>query len=201
MTQVMLDLPLDPRAPWLCFLSMLFVYTFAKTVRFDPTADALNDPERTAFLLRWRAPLIAAGVLGFGLGAWHAYRWQVLFLYLFPVLTAVLYDVKLLPAGYHYRRLKDITGVKSVVVAVAWSVLVILYPWAAASLTRSVRNCENAENVLVCVTCQFRRPRRQGRPSRAVLDAGAAAARHHSTHHSRSSVAVRNFQNFCTELT
>lgn len=128
MTQVMLDLPLDPRAPWLCFLSMLFVYTFAKTVRFDPTADALNDPERTAFLLRWRAPLIAAGVLGFGLGAWQAYRWQVLFLYIFPVLTAVLYDVKLLSAGYRYRRLKDITGVKSVVVAVTWSVLGTLLP-------------------------------------------------------------------------
>lgn len=132
MTQAMLGLSFDMRAAWLCFLSMFFVYTFAKTVRFDPTADALNDPERTSFLLRWRVPLIALGVLGFGLGAWQAHRWQVLWLYLFPVLTAVFYDIKFLPATYRYRRLKDITGVKSVVVALAWSVLGTLVPVSLA---------------------------------------------------------------------
>ncbi len=132
MTQAMLGLPFDLRAAWLCLLSMFFVYTFAKTVRFDPTADALNDPERTTFLLRWRVPLIALGVLGFGLGAWQAHRWQVLWLYVFPVLTAVFYDIKFLPASFRYRRLKDITGVKSVVVAVAWSVLGTLVPVSLA---------------------------------------------------------------------
>ncbi len=132
MTQAMLGLPFDLRACWLCFLCMFFVYTFAKTVRFDPTADALNDPERTGFLLRWRVPLIALGVLLFAIGTWQAHRWQVLWLYLFPVLTAVLYDIKILPARFHYRRLKDLTGVKSVVVAIAWSVLGTLVPVSLA---------------------------------------------------------------------
>jgi 4-hydroxybenzoate polyprenyltransferase len=124
--QVLLGLPLDPMGPWLCFVSMYAVYTFAKTVRFDPVADGVNDPERTEFLKRWRGPLIALAAICFGVGWWQAPGLR--FLLVWPVLTAVAYDVKFLPGSFRYRRLKDITGVKSLVVAITWSVLTVMLP-------------------------------------------------------------------------
>lgn len=110
--------------------SLYLVYTFAKTVRFDPQADAVNDPERTAFLLRWRRPLIASAALAYAWGMAAALRHglDVAALFVFPVAIAVLYDVKVLPEGWRYRRLKDLTGVKSLVVAVTWAVAGVLLP-------------------------------------------------------------------------
>jgi 4-hydroxybenzoate polyprenyltransferase len=110
-------------ACWLAGLSMFFVYTFAKTVRFDPQADWENDPERMQFLQRWRWPLVALASFGFLHGLWLTWgdagrAW----LFVFALVGAVFYNVKWLPASYRYRRLKDITGVKSLVVALIWGV-------------------------------------------------------------------------------
>lgn len=112
------------------FLSIFLVYTFAKTVCLDPEADRVNDPDRTAFLLRWRRPLIASAVGGWlaGLVVALGHGVEAAGLFAFPMASAVLYDVKLLPAGWRYRRLKDITGVKSLVVALTWAVLGVLLP-------------------------------------------------------------------------
>ncbi|MGE0489403.1 MAG: UbiA family prenyltransferase [Vulcanimicrobiota bacterium] len=114
----------------LAVMSMYWVYTFAKTVRFDPAADAVNDPERTAFLKRWRLPLIVWGISALVVGSYLA--WQrsatTLFIFLLPALAGVLYDVKFLPTGFRYRRLKDITGVKGLVVALAWTILTVGLP-------------------------------------------------------------------------
>lgn len=116
-------------ACWLAFLSMFFVYTFAKTVRFDPQADFANDPDRMRFLLRWRWPLIALASLGFLYGLQLTWNQPVrAWLFAFPLVGAILYDVKWLPASFRYRRLKDITGVKSLVVAVIWGVLTTWLP-------------------------------------------------------------------------
>lgn len=114
-----LDIHQAGEASLLSFLSIYFIYTFAKTVRFDPVADQVNDPERTEFLLRWRRPLVALGVVGYAAGLLLSARhggW-VLATFAFGVGVAILYDVKFLPSGWRYRRLKDITGVKSLVVA------------------------------------------------------------------------------------
>jgi len=125
-----------PQAYWLCGLSMFFVYTFAKTVRFDPQADMANDPERMGFLMRWRWPLIALASLGFLQGLWltmgHPLR---AWLFTFALMGAVLYDVKWLPKGFRYRRLKDITGVKSLVVALIWGVQTAALPAYDAGLS------------------------------------------------------------------
>ncbi|MBX3168803.1 MAG: UbiA family prenyltransferase [Candidatus Eremiobacteraeota bacterium] len=124
-----------PTACWLCGLSMFFVYTFAKTVRFDPQADMANDPERMEFLMRWRWPLVATASLGFlhGLCLTRADGPRAL-LFTFALLGAVLYDVKWLPRGFRYRRLKDITGVKSLVVAIIWGVQTAALPASDAGL-------------------------------------------------------------------
>mgnify|MGYP003584514605 FL=1 len=108
---------------------MFFVYTFAKTVRFDPQADLANDPERMSFLMRWRGPLITLASLGFLHGLWLTRTDGTrALLFTFALLGAILYDVKWLPRGLRYRRLKDITGVKSLVVALIWGVQTAALP-------------------------------------------------------------------------
>ena len=118
-----------PRSILLCGISMYLVYTFAKTVRCDPQADFANDPERMEFLQRWRKPLIAlAGVL-FILGTVLCRGdFAQFLLFIYPILGAAAYDVKWLPASFRYRRLKDVTGVKSLFVAFIWGTTNVLMP-------------------------------------------------------------------------
>jgi 4-hydroxybenzoate polyprenyltransferase len=126
----LLGMPPSLEPPLLAFACIYFVYTFAKTIHFDPKADAVNDPERTALLLRWRVPLIVSAFLAYGAGLWTAGRHDhfALGLMLFPVVVALFYDLKFLPATFRYRRLKDIPGVKSLVVAVTVALLTVLLP-------------------------------------------------------------------------
>ena len=128
LNQSCLGLARDPRPCILAFATMFMVYTFAKAIHFDPLADQVNDPERTAFLVRWRKPLVAAAVSLYGVALALGYRWGVTWLCILPFLTALLYDLKWLPASWRYRRLKDIPGVKSLVVAVTWSLVTVLFP-------------------------------------------------------------------------
>lgn len=128
LTQFCLGLELRAWPAFLAFSTMYMVYTLAKAVHFDPQADAVNDPERTRFLCRWRFWLIGlATVLYAGSLVWLWPRGLV-WLALFPFVTAVLYDFRLLPSGWRYRRLKDIPGVKSLVVGLTWGVVVTLFP-------------------------------------------------------------------------
>ena len=136
--QALLGLPWDWRPCFLAFSIMFMVYTFAKTIRFDPQADELNDPARTALLRRFRSPLIALSCFLYAISLGLAWRWGVLGFCVFPFLTAVLYEVKFLPAGFRYRRLKDVTGVKSGVVALTWAALNVLLPVVMAGAAWSL---------------------------------------------------------------
>lgn len=109
----------------LAFLSMFWVYTFAKAVHFDPRADEANDPLRTRFLLKHRTLLIALGLGGFAFGVWHCFQSGALALtaFLFPTVAGIFYDLKLLPRSFRYRRLKEIPGVKGLTVALAWGLM------------------------------------------------------------------------------
>jgi 4-hydroxybenzoate polyprenyltransferase len=126
----MLGSSVPPEACLLSFLSMFWVYTFAKAVHFDPTADALNDPERTQFLVSNRYLLIGLGVTGLFLGGFLSLRngAGTPLIFVTPLLAGLLYDLKFLPKSFRYRRLKDITGVKGLVVASAWTVLTMGLP-------------------------------------------------------------------------
>jgi len=118
--------------------TMFMVYTFAKAIHFDPQADQCNDPERTQFLLRHRRWLIRLAVLLYGLALSLAYPLGLAWLCWLPFLTALLYDVKWLPAGWKYRRLKDIPGIKSLVVALTWAAVTVVFPVGLAPATSSV---------------------------------------------------------------
>lgn len=128
LNQKLMGFPLEARPAWLAFATMFMVYTFAKAVHFDPKADAVNDPQRTAFLMRWRVPLIGSACALYLWALWVSWSIGVLWLCLVPFLTALLYDLKWLPARWRYRRLKDIPGVKSLVVALTWALVTVMFP-------------------------------------------------------------------------
>lgn len=127
-TQVVLGLPYEPLSGLLAFATMFMVYTFAKAVHFDPEADKVNDPERTRFLLRWRKLLVSSALFFYGVALWLSWSRGLTWLCLMPFGVALLYDLKWLPRHWRYRRLKDIPGVKSLVVAITWALVTVFFP-------------------------------------------------------------------------
>lgn len=119
-------------ASLLAVLAMFWVYTFAKAVHFDAQADVANDPERTEFLRTYRRPLILAGFSGLALGTSIAWNHSAMTLAVFwsPTLIGWLYDLKLTPRSWRYRRLKDVPGIKGTSVAFAWTLLILGLCWA-----------------------------------------------------------------------
>jgi 4-hydroxy-3-methylbut-2-enyl diphosphate reductase len=114
----------------LAFLLVQAVYGCDKVLLFDPVADALNDPERSAFIRRWRPVMLAAAgasLLG-GVALSIRAGWGVLAAFLVPFVVGVCYSAKVLPRSWRYRRLKDLPGAKSIVVAAAWGVGVSVLP-------------------------------------------------------------------------
>src|SRR5690606_18835542 len=101
--------------------AMYAVYTFDKVARFDPQDD-VNDPERSAFIRRFRGPLLVAGaaaaIVGGATAAAHGPIAALLFV--LPLIAGVLYALPLLPRGAPVRRIKDVTGLKSIYVAAVW---------------------------------------------------------------------------------
>lgn len=122
--------PLRWDAVVLPILSMFAVYTFDKVLGYDPVSDPENDPERSAFIARRGRPLLAGAVVGLVAACVVAARvsWLAVALVLLPIGVGIAYGFKLLPAGFRYRRLKDITGVKSLAVALAWGACCGLLP-------------------------------------------------------------------------
>lgn len=126
---VLCGAPLSLLAVGLPTAAMYVVYTFDKVVRFDPQ-DEVNDPARSRFIRRWRTPLLGLTALSMLGGAALAARegaWAAL-LFALPLLAGVLYASPLLPAGARFRRIKDVTGLKSVYVAGTWAATAGLLP-------------------------------------------------------------------------
>lgn len=126
---VLCGAPLSPLAVGLPTAAMYVVYTFDKVVRFDPQDD-VNDPARSGFIRRWRTPLLGLAALSVLGGAALAARegaWVAL-LFALPLLAGVLYASPLLPAGARFRRIKDVTGLKSIYVAGTWAATAGLLP-------------------------------------------------------------------------
>jgi 4-hydroxybenzoate polyprenyltransferase len=133
LTQFCLGLALDGRPAAVALATMMMVYTFAKAIHLDAQADLVNDPERTEFLLRNRVLLVGVALALYAACLLWLRTQGCLWLGLFPFVTALLYDLKWLPRSWRYRRLKDIPGVKSAVVAFTWSVVVGFGPVLLAS--------------------------------------------------------------------
>ena len=96
----------------------------------DLEEDAINNPERSSFVADHPLAVAGLAVGTFALGAALAWRGGgpvALGLALVPLGASVLYSLPVTPAG---RRLKDVLGVNTVLVALAWTVTVTGVPLA-----------------------------------------------------------------------
>jgi len=96
-------------------------------------ADRYNDPDRALFYYRHRFFLALLAVIGGGVGLITAYTLGRLpFSFLLTMsLMGLSYNIKILPkwvARGKYRRLRDIPGSKSVLIALAWGVVTTILP-------------------------------------------------------------------------
>ena len=96
-------------------------------------ADRYNDPDRASFYDNNKALLTLLAVTGGAVGLLAAYTAGVLpfSLLLFMSLMGLSYNLKVLPTaimGGRIRRLRDIPGSKTVLIALAWGMVTTLVP-------------------------------------------------------------------------
>jgi 4-hydroxybenzoate polyprenyltransferase and related prenyltransferases len=101
------------------FLVIYSVYGLNKIT--DTEEDQLNAPERSDLISSHQKLFtyssVAAYILALIIGILHG--WQVLLVLLFPLLAGVIYSIQVHP---RIPRLKDIFAVKSLIVALSWTV-------------------------------------------------------------------------------
>uniref|UniRef100_A0A7C4MM81 4-hydroxy-3-methylbut-2-enyl diphosphate reductase n=1 Tax=Desulfatirhabdium butyrativorans TaxID=340467 RepID=A0A7C4MM81_9BACT len=95
-------------------------------------ADRYNDPDREKFYRRHRRPLGIMAVVSGAAGIWYAFGlgWVPFLVLLFMSVTGLSYNVPVIPhrPKVRIRRLRDIPGSKTVLIAVAWGVVTALLP-------------------------------------------------------------------------
>ena len=101
------------------FLVIYSVYGLNKIT--DIKEDQLNNPHRTSLILKYKKLFKYSAGFTYFLAVLIAcfYGWNVLLIILFPLLTGILYSKKLHP---NIPRLKNIFPVKSITVALSWTV-------------------------------------------------------------------------------
>ncbi|WP_297093207.1 UbiA family prenyltransferase [Thermococcus sp.] len=111
------------------FLLVFSVYGINKLT--DIGEDEINNPERVRYVKKiaklLKYSVIISLVVAVILSALTS-PWAVLVV-LFPIIAGVLYSVRLHP---EYPRLKDITGVKNVIIAVTWANGTAFLPYLVA---------------------------------------------------------------------
>lgn len=114
-------------------VAVLYVFSMHLLNHLTGTAeDEYNDPERARFYERCRIPLSVMAVAAGGLGiifasAMGAAAFVIL---LVMSLLGLTYNLYLIPdrLGFRFRRIKDIPGSKTVLIAAAWGVVAALLP-------------------------------------------------------------------------
>ena len=96
-------------------------------------SDQYNDPERAKFYRKNKTPLIALALAAGGAGLVIAYT-----LGLFPFLLLLImsllglsYNLRFVPkymVGIRYRRIRDIPGSKTILIAMAWGIVTAVLP-------------------------------------------------------------------------
>ncbi|WP_172684163.1 UbiA family prenyltransferase, partial [Desulfosarcina cetonica] len=124
-------------------VAMLYVLSMHQLNHLTGTAeDAYNDPERAHFYKKYRLPLsiLAIGAGAAGLFSAATMGPTAFSLLLLMSLLGLSYNLYLIPAGLgcKYRRIKDLPGSKTVLIAAAWGVVVALLPGLAAKRFLSV---------------------------------------------------------------
>lgn len=96
-----------------------------------------NDPDRADFYDRHKILLTLAAVVSGGIGLVTAATLGILpfFLLLLMSITGLSYNLTLVPAGvrFRFRRLRDVPGSKTLLIALAWGMVTALFPVLAAT--------------------------------------------------------------------
>lgn len=135
--QYVLSLPLSP-APLVGGLVTFAIYANDRLI--DTDTDVVSDPRRTAFVNRHRDLLYVLAAVAYGLGvAIAALGGPLAFgVTLFPGVAWIMYGIEWIPSPrLPFRRVKELLVVNSLLVAVAWSVPIVLVPLAFADGTLS----------------------------------------------------------------
>lgn len=111
-----------PQAYPLIFTTFLVIYSvYGLNKITDIKEDRLNNPDRTNLILRNKKLFkYSTGItyfLAVIIGCF--YGWKVLLIILFPLMVGIIYSIKIHP---RIPRLKDIFPVKSMIVALSWTV-------------------------------------------------------------------------------
>ena len=115
-------------------ISMLYVQSMHILNHLtDTRADRFNDPDRAIFYDHYKSLLAGSAVLSGGAGLIIAYN-----IGLFPFLALLImsllglsYNLKLVPewlAHVRYRKIRDIPGSKTLLIAVAWGIVTAVLP-------------------------------------------------------------------------
>ena len=105
-------------------------------------ADRYNDPDRAAFYVNNRVLLALLAIIAGGAGLLTAFTLgprPFLFLFVMSIM-GLSYNLKLVPpwfAGVKYRRIRDIPGSKTILIATAWAIVTSILPSLAESNTIS----------------------------------------------------------------
>lgn len=97
-------------------------------------SDRYNDPERAAFYRRYRVLLSVLAFLAGGLGLLTAFRLGMVAFSMLLVMSVLGFSYNLtlipkwLPRPLKYRRIKDIPGSKTILIALAWGVVTAIFP-------------------------------------------------------------------------
>lgn len=107
------------------FLMTFFIYGLNKLT--DINEDAINTPERAKLIKKivpiFKFSLVSSFILALLLSSLA--NFLALPLLLFPLVSGTLYSVKFFP---NLPRLKDILGVKNIIIALAWAICSTLLP-------------------------------------------------------------------------
>jgi 4-hydroxy-3-methylbut-2-enyl diphosphate reductase len=115
-------------------ISMLYVQSMHILNHLtDTRADRFNDPNRAKFYDRYKILLAILAVLAGGAGLVIAYS-----IGLFPFMALLImsilglsYNLKIIPpwlTGAKYRKLRDIPGSKTLLIAIAWGIVTAVLP-------------------------------------------------------------------------
>lgn len=126
-------------------VAMLYVLSMHLLNHLTGTAeDRYNDPERARFYEHHRLLLSLISITAGGMGIMAASKMgtAAFVILLVMSLLGLSYNLYILPdrPGWNYRRIKDIPGSKTVLIAAAWGVVAVLLPGVAAKgfLTASI---------------------------------------------------------------
>ncbi len=115
-------------------ISMLYVQSMHTLNHLTGNnSDQYNDPERAKFYQKYKLPLVVLALASGGAGLVIAYGLGLfpLSLLLIMSLLGLSYNLRFVPkglAGIRYRRIRDIPGSKTILIAMAWGIVTAVLP-------------------------------------------------------------------------